>query len=313
MAYLNAVTDDVLDLIGNTPIVRLGRIAGSADADIYAKLEHLNPAKTVKDRPAAAMIAQAEREGHLKPGMTIVEPTSGNTGIGLAMVAAAKGYRLILTMPDTMSQERRDLLKSYGAELILTQGSLDMQGAVDRACEISDATPHAVFVPQQFDNPANPKIHRETTGPEILEACEDRVDAFVSGIGTGGTITGVGEAIRAVCPDALIVAVEPARSNILSGGSQGIHDIQGIGAGFVPSVLNRDIYDEIICVEDDEAIAVARRLSREEGILAGISAGANVHAALRIAERLGSGKRVVTVVCDSGERYFSVAGFIDGE
>jgi cysteine synthase A len=245
--------------------------------------------------------------------MTIVEPTSGNTGIGLAMVAAAKGYRLILTMPETMSQERRDLLMSYGAELILTPGPLDMQGAVDRAREICEATPDATFMPQQFDNPANPQVHRETTGPEILEALGGQVDAFVSGVGTGGTITGAGEVIREACPDAIIVAVEPSRSNVLSGGSQGLHDIQGIGAGFIPSVLNRDVYDEVICVEDEDAIATARRLSREEGILAGISAGANVHAAIQISTRLGAGKRVVTVICDSGDRYFSVPGFIDGE
>ncbi len=307
MAYLNAVTDDVLDLIGNTPIVRLGRIAGSADADIYAKLEHLNPAKTVKDRPAAAMIAQAEREGHLKPGMTIVEPTSGNTGIGLAMVAAAKGYRLILTMPDTMSQERRDLLKSYGAELILTQGSLDMQGAVDRACEISDATPHAVFVPQQFDNPANPEVHRRTTGPEIAQATGGQLDAFVAAVGTGGTITGVGEYLREQNVDVHIAAVEPARAPVLQGGRAGLHGIQGIGASFVPSVLNPDIYDEVIAVRDEDACEMTERLTKEEGLLVGISSGANVWAAVQVACELGPGKRVVTMLCDTGERYLSVA------
>lgn len=310
MAEPNAVTDDILDLIGRTPTVKLNRVSPEGGASIYGKLELLNPAKTVKDRIAAAMILTAEREGRLKPGMTIVEPTSGNTGIGLAMVAAAKGYRLILTMPDTMSQERRDLLKSYGAELILTPGPLDMQGAVDRAREICEATPDATFMPQQFDNPANPRTHRETTGPEILDAFGGRIDAFVSGVGTGGTVTGVGEAIRAAGCDARIVAVEPAKSNVLSGGKQGLHDIQGIGAGFVPSVLNREIYDEIICVEDEDAIATARRLSREEGILAGISAGANVYAAIRVAEKLPEDAVVVTVICDSGERYFSVPGFI---
>lgn len=287
-------------------------MAPPGGADIFTKLEFMNPAKTVKDRIALSMITVAEREGKLKPGMTIVEPTSGNTGIGLAVVAAAKRYRLILTMPDTMSQERRDLLKSYGAELVLTSGSLDMQGAVDRAREICEATPDATFMPQQFDNPANPQAHRETTGPEILEALGGQVDGFVSSVGTGGTITGAGEVIREACPDVVIVAVEPSRSNVLSGGSQGLHGIQGIGAGFVPSVLNRDIYDEVICVEDDEAIATARRLSREEGILAGISSGANVHAAIQIASRLGRGKRVVTLICDSGDRYFSVPGFIEG-
>jgi cysteine synthase A len=307
----NVVVDSILSLVGNTPMVRLNRMVPPKGAEIVAKLELLNPAKTVKDRIALSMITAAEEEGKLRKGMTIVEPTSGNTGIGLAMVAAAKGYRLILTMPDTMSQERRDLLKSYGAELILTPGVLDMTGAIDRASEICEATPDATFMPQQFSNPANSRTHQLTTGPEILEACGGQVDAFVSGVGTGGTITGVGEAIREACPAALIVAVEPARSNVLSGGSPGLHDIQGIGAGFVPSILNQDIYDEVICVEDVEAIATARRLSREEGILAGISAGANVFAATGISSRLGEGKRVVTVICDSGERYFSVPGFID--
>ena len=291
-------------------MVQLNRTAPAKGAEIVAKLELLNPAKTVKDRIALSMITAAEEEGKLREGMTIVEPTSGNTGIGLAMVAAAKGYRLILTMPDTMSQERRDLLNSYGAELILTSGVLDMTGAIDRALEICAAAPDVTYMPQQFSNPANARTHQLTTGPEILEACGGQVDAFVCGVGTGGTITGVGEAIREACPGLLIVAVEPARSNVLSGGSQGLHDIQGIGAGFVPSILNQDIYDEVICVEDAEAIATAQRLSREEGILAGISAGANVFAAIGISSRLGEGKRVVTVICDSGERYFSVPGFI---
>ena len=311
MAKPNTVTDDVLSLIGSTYLVKLGRVAPEGGADLLAKLELLNPAKTVKDRTALAMIDAAEQDGRLRKGMTIVEPTSGNTGIALAMVAAAKGYRLILTMPETMSQERRNLLKSYGAELILTTGALDMQGAVDRAREICEATPDSTFMPQQFSNPANPAMHRSTTGPEILEACGGQVDAFVAGVGTGGTVTGVGEAIREQCPDALIVAIEPTRSNVLSGGSQGLHDIQGIGAGFVPEALNRDVYDEVVCVQDEDAIAMARRLSREEGILAGISAGANVHVAADVAGRLGAGKRVVTVICDSGERYFSVPGFTD--
>ncbi len=311
MAKPNVAVDSILSLVGNTPMVRLNRTAPAKGAEIVAKLELLNPAKTVKDRIALSMITAAEEEGKLREGMTIVEPTSGNTGIGLAMVAAAKGYRLILTMPDTMSQERRDLLNSYGAELILTSGVLDMTGAIDRALEICEAAPDVTYMPQQFSNPANARTHQLTTGPEILEACGGQVDAFVCGVGTGGTITGVGEAIREACPGLLIVAVEPARSNVLSGGSQGLHDIQGIGAGFVPSILNQDIYDEVICVEDAEAIATARRLSREEGILAGISAGANVFAGIGISSRLGEGKRVVTVICDSGERYFSVPGFID--
>ena len=311
MAKPNAVTDSVLDLVGGTPLVQLNRMSPEGGAVILAKLELLNPAKTVKDRIASSMIASAEEAGVLRSGMTIVEPTSGNTGIGLAMVAAAKGYRLILTMPETMSLERRDLLKSYGAELILTPGALDMQGSVDRAREICEATPDATFMPQQFANAANPETHRQTTGPEILEGCDGRLDAFVSGVGTGGTITGVGETIKAACPDARVVAVEPAKSNVLSGGSQGLHDIQGIGAGFIPGALNQSVYDTIICVEDSDAIATARRLSREEGILAGISAGANVFAAIQVAEQLVSDQRVVTVICDSGERYFSVPGFID--
>ena len=311
MASPNQVTDDILELVGSTPVVRLARMITAEHSELVVKLEQLNPARTVKDRIAVAMIEDAERRGVLKAGMTIVEPTSGNTGIGLAMASAARGYHLILTMPETMSQERRNLLTSYGAELVLTKGADDMTGAVARAKEIAAEDPHRTFMPQQFDNPANPEIHASTTGPELLEACEGRIDAFVAGVGTGGTITGVGRVLKNVNPDVLIVAVEPERSSVLSGNPQGVHNIQGIGAGFVPSVLDVQIYSEVVTVKDEDAISTAHRLAREEGILAGISAGANVFVALAIARRLGPTKRVATVICDSGERYFSVPGFTD--
>lgn len=305
------VTDDILDLIGQTPLIRLNRSTGAAAAEVVVKLEQLNPARTVKDRIAVSMIDDAESSGALRPGMMIVESTSGNTGIGLAMVAAARGYRLVLTMPETMSKERRDLLASYGAELVLTPGKEDMPGAVARAKEIVAADPDQTFMPQQFDNPANPAIHMKTTGPELLEACEGRLNAFVSGVGTGGTITGVGRFLRKAIPDIQIVAVEPERSAVLSGRPAGLHDIQGIGAGFVPSVLDPEIYNEVMTVRDEDAIATAKRLTKEEGILAGISTGANVHAALSVAQQLGSGNRVATLICDSGERYFSLEGFVE--
>ena len=306
----NAVVDDFMQLIGGTPLIRLNSLATSDMAEVVVKMESLNPARTVKDRIALSMIEVAERDGHLKPGMTIVEPTSGNTGIGLAMVATARGYRLILTMPDSMSRERRDLLESYGAELILTPGDLDMPGAVAEAERLVNKSPDTTFMPQQFNNPANPEIHRQTTAREILEAVDGHLDAFVAGIGTGGTITGVGEVLKAELEQILIVAVEPTKSPVLSGGEAGLHGIQGIGAGFVPSVLNRDIFDALICVRDEDAIKTARKLGREEGILAGISAGANVFAALQIARDLGPRKRVATIICDSGERYFSVPEFL---
>ena len=311
MASPNQVTDDILELVGSTPVVRLARMITAEHSELVVKLEQLNPARTVKDRIAVAMIEDAERRGVLKAGMTIVEPTSGNTGIGLAMAAATRGYHLILTMPETMSQERRNLLTSYGAELVLTKGADDMTGAVARAKEIAAEDPDRTFMPQQFDNPANPEIHASTTGPELLEACEGRIDALVAGVGTGGTITGVGRVLKNVNPDVLIVAVEPERSAVLSGNPQGVHNIQGIGAGFVPSVLDVQIYSEVVTVKDEDAISTAHRLAREEGILAGISAGANVFVALAIARRLGPNKRVATVICDSGERYFSVPGFTD--
>ncbi|MCE2434026.1 MAG: cysteine synthase A [Candidatus Latescibacteria bacterium] len=306
----NVVVDDFMQLIGGTPLIHLNSLATSDMAEVVVKMESLNPARTVKDRIALSMIDAAERDGHLKPGMTIVEPTSGNTGIGLAMVATARGYRLILTMPDSMSRERRDLLESYGAKLILTPGDLDMPGAVAEAERIVKESPETAFMPQQFNNPANPEIHRQTTAREILEAVDGHLDAFVAGIGTGGTITGVGEVLKAELGQIRVIAVEPTKSPVLSGGEAGLHGIQGIGAGFVPSVLNRDIFDALICVRDEDAIKTARKLGREEGILAGISAGANVFAALQIARDLGPGKRVATIICDSGERYFSVPEFL---
>ncbi len=306
----NIVVDDFMQLIGGTPLIHLNRLVTPDMAEIIVKMESLNPARTVKDRIALSMIEAAERDGHLKPGMTIVEPTSGNTGIGLAMVATARGYHLILTMPDSMSRERRDLLESYGAELILTPGDLDMPGAVAEAERIANESPETTFMPQQFNNQANPEIHRQTTAREILEAVDGHLDAFVAGVGTGGTITGVGEVLKSELEHILVVAVEPTRSPILSGGKPGLHGIQGIGAGFVPSVLNRDIFDALICVRDEDAIKTARKLGREEGILAGISAGANVFAALQVARDLGPGKRVATIICDSGERYFSVPEFL---
>ena len=306
----NVVVDDFMQLIGGTPLIRLNNLATSDMAEVIVKMESLNPARTVKDRIALSMIEAAERDGHLKPGMTIVEPTSGNTGIGLAMVATARGYRLILTMPDSMSRERRDLLESYGAELILTPGDLDMPGAVAEAERLVNKSPETTFMPQQFNNLANPEIHRQTTAREILDAVDGHLDAFVAGVGTGGTITGVGEVLKAELEHILVIAVEPAKSPVLSGGEAGLHGIQGIGAGFVPSVLNRDIFDVLICVRDEDAIKTARKLGREEGILAGISAGANVFAALQVARDLGPGKRVATIICDSGERYFSVPEFL---
>ena len=298
------VADSVLELIGATPLVRLQRLAPPG-TEILGKLEARNPGGSVKDRIALSMVEAAEREGRIKPGDTLVEPTSGNTGIGLAMVCARKGYRLVLTMPEDMSVERRRLLERFGAELILTPAIEGMTGAVFAAQELASKRGH--FMPQQFDNPANPEIHRQTTGPEILEATDGHLDAFVAGIGTGGTITGVGEVLRAAGIAARIVAVEPARAAVLQGGRAGIHGIQGIGASFVPSVLNRDVYDEIMSVRDEDANALTKRLAREEGLLVGISSGANVWAAIEVAKTLGSGKRVVTMLPDTGERYLSVA------
>jgi len=299
------IANDVLELIGATPMVRLNRVVPEGAASIIGKLENLNPGGSVKDRIALSMIEAAEREGRLKPGDTIVEPTSGNTGIGLALVCAVKGYRLILTMPEDMSTERRRLLERYGAELILTPAIEGMTGAVFAANQLVEQ--HGYFMPQQFENEANPEIHARTTAREILEATGGEIDAFVAGVGTGGTITGVGRVLRQELGDRVhIVAVEPARSPVLSGGRAGMHAIQGIGASFVPGVLDRDIYEEVIRVEDRDAMAMTRRLAREEGLLLGISSGANVFASIKVATRLGAGKTVVTMLCDTGERYLSV-------
>lgn len=296
----------VLELIGGTPMVRLGRVIPEGSATVLGKLENLNPGGSVKDRIALAMIETAERAGLVRPGDTIIEPTSGNTGIGLALVCAVKGYRLVLTMPEDMSLERRRLLERYGVELVLTPAIEGMTGAVTAANELVGTHP-GYFMPQQFENPANPEVHYQTTGREILGATGGQIDAFVAGVGTGGTITGVGRLLREEIGAAVqIVAVEPARSPVLSGGRPGMHGIQGIGASFVPGVLDRGIYDEVMRIEDRDAMAMSRRLAREEGMLAGISAGANVFAARKVAERLGSGKTVVTIICDTGERYLSV-------
>ncbi|TET46308.1 cysteine synthase A [Candidatus Aerophobetes bacterium] len=304
------VVDDVLQLIGSTPMVRLNKIRQPQMALIYAKLESFNPGGSVKDRICLRMIEDAERKGILKPGATIVEPTSGNTGIGLAMVAAVKNYKLILTMPETMSVERRFILNSFGAEIVLTPGIEGMRGAVKRAEEIVEATPNS-FMPQQFNNPSNPDVHRKTTGKEILEAVRDKLDAFVAGVGTGGTITGVGEVLKRRNGKVKIVAVEPATSAVLSGGESGPHKIQGIGAGFVPKVLNKEVIDEIITVSDDDAFHMAKRLAKEEGLFVGISSGAAMVAALKVAKKLGKGKVVVVILPDTGERYFSMEQYFE--
>ncbi len=293
----------VLDLIGDTPVVKLRRVVDPDGAEVWGKLEALNPGGSVKDRICLAMVEAAERAGQLEPGGTIVEPTSGNTGIGLALVAAVKGYRCVLTMPDTMSEERRSLLTAYGAYLELTPDTKGMHAAVQRAEEIVRSHPR-YFMPQQFRNPANPEAHRRTTAIELLEAF-DRIDAFVAGVGTGGTITGVGRVLRERMPGVKIFAVEPEASPVLSGGEPGYHGIQGIGAGFVPEILDTSIYDEVLRVSDAEAAEYTRRLAREEGLLLGISSGANVCAAARVARALGPGKTVVTILCDTGQRYLS--------
>ncbi|MEK6569269.1 MAG: cysteine synthase A [candidate division NC10 bacterium] len=294
-----------LELIGDTPLVELQRIPRHGSARILGKLESLNPGGSIKDRIALAMIDEAERSGRLKPGDTIVEPTSGNTGIGLAVVAAIKGYRLILTMPEDMSVERRTLVSRFGAELVLTPAIEGMSGAV-YAAESLVANNPGYFMPQQFLNPANPEIHRLTTAREILKATQGQIDAFVAGVGTGGTITGVGEVLKQEVPGVQVIAVEPAKSPVLQGGRARPHGIQGIGASFVPGVLNMDVLDEIISVEDEDAYRMATRLTREEGLLVGISAGANVVASTMVAERLGAGKVVVTILPDTGERYLTV-------
>jgi len=303
MPHPNAVANSPLELIGNTPVVRLNRIPPADGAEVWAKLEFTNLGGSVKDRICLSMIEDAERSGRLRPGDVVVEPTSGNTGIGLALVCAIKGYRLILTMPDTMSEERRSLLLAYGAELELTPDSKGMHAAVARAEEIARTEPRA-FLPQQFRNPANPDAHRRTTAREILEQFP-RLDAFVAGVGTGGTITGVGEVLHRERPGCKVVAVEPATSAVLSGGSPGFHKIQGIGAGFVPENLDEHSYDSVATVTDEQAAVFARRLAREEGLLVGISSGANCAAALEVARELGPGHIVLTVFCDTGERYLT--------
>lgn len=302
--------EGILELVGETPLLRLARLAPADGAEVWAKAEFFNPAGSVKDRIGKAMLAEAEREGRLPPGGTIVEPTSGNTGLALAMAAAAGGYRLILSMPETMSRERRSLLAALGAELVLTPGKEGMPGAIREADRIAETIP-GCFRPDQFSNPANPEAHRLTTGPEIIAAAPAPIDAFAAGVGTGGTITGVGTALRQRYPEILIAAVEPAASPVLAGGKPGPHKIQGIGAGFVPAVLDTAIYDEVIPVKYEAARRTARDLARKEGILAGISSGANVWAALELAGRLGPGKTVVTILCDTGERYLSTDLFRD--
>jgi cysteine synthase A len=299
------IADTVLDLIGHTPLVRLNRLPVPGRATVVAKVESLNPGGSVKDRIALAMIEDAESRGRLRPGATIVEPTSGNTGIGLAVAAAVKGYRLILTMPDDMSVERQRLLARLGAELHLTPAIEGMTGAVHAATELVRQQPD-YFMPQQFQNPANPATHRRTTALEILDAVDGRLDAFVAGVGTGGTLTGVGEVLKEKLPAVQIVAVEPARSPVLSGGKPHVHAIQGIGASFVPGVLNRAIIDRVVQVTDEDAVAWSRRLAREEGLLVGVSSGAAVWAACRVAEGLEPGQLVVTVLPDTGERYLSL-------
>ncbi|MEK5337097.1 cysteine synthase A [Bacillus sp. FSL M8-0166] len=297
------IVNSVFELIGNTPVVKLNRLVDEDSADVYLKLEYMNPGSSVKDRIALAMIEDAEAKGTLKAGDTLIEPTSGNTGIGLAMVAAAKGINAILVMPDTMSQERRNLLRAYGAELVLTPGAEGMKGAINKAEELAEE--HGYFMPQQFSNEANAEIHRRTTGKEILEQFDGELDAFIAGVGTGGTITGAGEVLKEAIPSIQLYAVEPTDSPVLSGGKPGPHKIQGIGAGFVPSILNTEIYDGIIQVKNEDAFELARKAAKEEGILGGISSGAAIYAALQTAKKLGKGKKVLAIIPSNGERYLS--------
>lgn len=309
---MSKVKESALELIGNTPLVKISRYAkkaGVENATILAKLEYFNPAGSVKDRVALSMVEEAEKAGILKPGATIIEPTSGNTGIGLASVAASKGYRAILTLPDTMSVERRNLLAAYGAELVLTEGAKGMKGAIAKAEELKDSIPGAVIL-GQFDNPANPKVHKETTGPEIWDQTDGKVDIFVAGVGTGGTITGVGEYLKSKNLNVKVVAVEPATSPVLSKGTAGAHKIQGIGAGFVPSVLNTKIYDEILPIENEDAFTEGKAFAVSEGVLVGISSGAALKAASILAKRPeNAGKTIVVLLPDSGDRYLSTPLF----
>ena len=301
----NNIYKNAIDLIGSTPMVRINKISGLAGGNVYAKMESFNPGGSIKDRICLSMIEAAEKAGKIHPGDTIVEPTSGNTGIGLALVAAVKGYKAILVMPESMSTERFGLLSSFGAEVILTPAIDGMKGSIIEAERLLKENP-GYFMPDQFSNHANPDVHRKTTGPEIWDALNGEIAAFVAAVGTGGTITGVGELLKERKKSIKIIAVEPASSPVLSGGSPGPHKIQGIGAGFIPKVLNRGIIDEIIPVTDDEAFETAKLLAKEEGLMVGISSGANVFAAMKVAKRLGAGKNVVTVLPDTGERYISI-------
>jgi cysteine synthase len=304
------VHKDITELIGRTPLVRLNRLSPQGGATIYGKVEFFNPGGSVKDRICLNMINEAERLGALKPGGTIVEPTSGNTGIGLALVAAVRGYKLILVMPESMSMERASLLSSYGAQLVLTPAWEGMKGSIREAESIIAQNP-SYFMPDQFSNPANPAMHKNTTAIEILESLDGKIDAFVAAVGTGGTITGCGELFKERNPSVIVIAVEPAGSPVLSGGEPGPHKIQGIGAGFVPKVLNRAILDRVMTVTDDEAYQTAKQISKKEGLLVGISAGANVFAAQKVAQELGPGKNVVTILCDTGERYISIEKYFN--
>ena len=305
------IANDITQLIGNTPLVRLRRMTNGAKAEVVVKLESYNPAHSVKDRIGISMIGAAEKAGGFKPDTVLLEPTSGNTGIALAMVCAARGYKCVLTMPETMSRERRILLRAYGAELVLTPGSEGMEGAIRKAEEMAASDKH-YFIPQQFKNPANPEIHRRTTAEEIWQDTDGKADILVGGVGTGGTITGVGEVIKARKPEFKVIAVEPDGSPVLSGGQKGSHMLQGIGAGFIPEVLNTNIYDEVIRVKNDQALEVGRRMAKEEGMLVGISSGAAVWAAMQVAERSeNAGKLIVVILPDFGERYLSTALFAD--
>ncbi|MDD4721334.1 MAG: cysteine synthase A [Acidaminococcaceae bacterium] len=310
---MRKIVNSLIELIGNTPLLRLNNFDKeyAPNANIIAKLEYFNPAGSVKDRIGKALIEDAEAKGLLKPGSTIIEPTSGNTGIGLASVAAAKGYRAILTMPETMSVERRNLLKAYGAKVVLTDGTKGMKGAIDKAEELAKKTPNS-FIPGQFVNEANPKAHFATTGPEIWADTEGNVDIFVAGVGTGGTITGVGKFLKTKNPNVKIIAVEPASSPVLSGGTSGPHKIQGIGAGFIPKILDTTVYDEILPIENEDAFATVKALAKTEGILVGISSGAAIFAATEIANRPENhGKNIVVLLPDTGDRYLSTPGFVD--